>query len=297
MYRFISAIFLMLTSPVRADDLQPVIQIEDVTLFYKVYDAAKGHPTAAGIQRDYLDAGSDGLRTFAKLRNTTAERIAANIATQPMAYENGRRCGAALPKVRERLQSAMTNLSRIYPDAKFPPVTIAIGRGRPVAIGSPVNGVQIGLEALCAVDFFHADVEDRFVYGIAHEDVHVQQVEAIVDGTNLTVLEASLMEGIAEFVGELISGDIANPNVRKLAAGREAEIEADFIAEMDSRDLSNWMNNTGAHVAPDLGYWIGHRIARAYHQRAADKQKAIRDMLEMTDAKAFLAESGWRPSK
>jgi len=38
----------------------PEIQIEDVYRFYKLYDAAGGHPTADQLQHDYLDPGSDG---------------------------------------------------------------------------------------------------------------------------------------------------------------------------------------------------------------------------------------------
>src|SRR5690606_39387977 len=67
----------------------------------------------------------------------------------------------------------------IYPEATFPPVTIAVGRGRPVGIGHPTTGVQIGLEALCATDFLNPNVEDRFVHVIAHEFVHVQQDSAL----------------------------------------------------------------------------------------------------------------------
>ena len=39
----------------------PAIHIEDVDRFYKVYDAAGGHPTAEQLQHDYIDPGSDGL--------------------------------------------------------------------------------------------------------------------------------------------------------------------------------------------------------------------------------------------
>jgi hypothetical protein len=46
----------------------PIIHIEDVELFFKVYDGARGNPTAEQLQRDYLDAGSDGLRQFASMR-------------------------------------------------------------------------------------------------------------------------------------------------------------------------------------------------------------------------------------
>ena len=45
---------------------EPGIHTEDVSLFYKVYDEAGGHPATAQLQRDYLDAGTDGLRIFAR---------------------------------------------------------------------------------------------------------------------------------------------------------------------------------------------------------------------------------------
>lgn len=272
----------------------PVIQTGDVALFYRLYDAADGRPSAEQLQRDYLDAGSDGLRTFASLRRTTAERIAEAIARRPEMYERARSCADALPRVRERLQAAMGTLAELYPDARFPPVTLAIGRGRPVGIGSPVTGLQIGVEALCAADFFHADLEDRFVYVIAHEYAHVQQAPALAEREDLTVLERSLLEGAAEFIGERIAGDVAYAHLRTQTAGREAEIETAFVADMDRTDFSNWLDNTGSHPSPDLGYWVGYRIVRAYFENAPDKRQAIRDILQMSDARAFLAASRWR---
>ena len=273
----------------------PVIQTEDVALFYRVYDDAGGRPSAEQVQRDYLDAGSDGLRVFASLRRTTADRIAEAIARQPDIYERARHCADALPRVRVPLQAAMRTLAELYPEARFPPVTLAIGRGRPVAIGSPVTGLQIGVEALCAADFLHADVEDRLVYVIAHEYAHVQQAPALTERENLTVLETSLVEGAAEFIGERIAGDVAYAHLRAQTAGREADIEAAFVADMDRTDLSNWLYNTGSHPSPDLGYWVGYRIVRAYYENAPDKRQAIRGILQMTDARAFLAASGWPP--
>jgi hypothetical protein len=82
-------------------------------------------------------------------------------------------------------------------------------------------------------------VEDRFVHVIAHEYVHVQQVlEAPIfyDETNPTVLQESLIEGAADFVGELISGDIANPNLQMSTKGNEREIETDLVAEAGPRE-------------------------------------------------------------
>jgi Predicted Zn-dependent protease (DUF2268) len=273
----------------------PDIRIEDVTRFYQVYDAAGGHPSAEQLQHDYLDAGSDGLHTFAKLRNITGERIAANLAKDPALYVEAKRCMAILPRGRERLKVAMRKLAEVYPAAKFPPVTIAMSRGKPVGVGSPVSGVMIGLEALCGVKYFAPDLEDRFVRVVAHEYIHVQQVQALVDDEHPTVLEAALVEGAADFIGEQISGGLSSPGTWAEAKGRETEIEAAFVRDEDSTDLSKWLYNGTMDKPGDLGYWVGYRIVKAYYQRAADKRQAVRDILEMTDPKAFLARSGWRP--
>lgn len=272
----------------------PTIHIEDVERFYKIYDAAGGQPTAEQLQR-YLDDGTEGLRHFAKARNTTGTRIAEALSKQPAIYSDARRCMAALPRVRERLEVVLATLLRLYPQARRPAVTIAVGRGRPVAIGYPDTGVQIGLEALCATNWMNPDVEDRFVHVIAHEYAHVQQSPALADDERPTVLQRSLLEGVADLTGELISGKVAYSYFDDLTRGREAEIEAAFAVDVDKTDLRDWVDNTTAEKPNDLGYWVGYRIAKAYYERASDKRAALRELLEATDAKAILAKSGWRP--
>jgi hypothetical protein len=274
---------------------EPVIHTEDVDRFYRIYDAARGHPSADQLQHDYLDAGSNGLHQLAKLRNVSGTAIAKTLAEHPEVYSDAKRCMAVLPPARQRLQIALQELGRLYPEARFPPVTIAIGRGKPVGVGSPVSGLQIGLEALCRSDWLNPDVEDRFVHVIAHEYAHVQQVAALVDDEHPTVLEGSLVEGAAEFTAELISGSVSSSYLTGLTKGREKEIETSFVSDMDKTDLSKWLYNSTPKKPGDLGYWVGYRIVKSYYQRAADKRRALREILEMTDPKAFLAKSGWCP--
>ena len=274
---------------------EPDIHTEDVSLFYKVYDAAGGHPTTEQLQNDYLDAGTEGLRTFARSRNTTAERIAAAIAKQPQLYAAARRGAEVLPTVKIRLRLVLDKLREIYPAAKFPAITIAIGRGKPVAIGSPVSGVQIGLEALCGITYYDKNLEDRFVHIIAHEYVHVQQLQEMADDTNPTVLEGSLMEGTADFIGEFISGGLSNIQHAVITRGHETEIETAFVADEDKRDLTSWLYNGTIDKSGDIGYWVGYRIVKSYYQHTTDKQAAIREIIEMKDPKAFLTKSGWYP--
>jgi hypothetical protein len=273
----------------------PIIHIEDVDRFYKVYDAAGGHPTADQLQHDYIDPGSDGLHQFAKLRNISGTAIAETSVRHPEVYSSAKRCMAVLPRVRRRLEVALRTLRSLYPEARFPPVTIAVGRGKPVGVGSPVTGVQIGLEALCATDYLNSNIEDRFVHVIAHEFAHVQQAPALVDDEHATVLEGSLNEGAAEFTAELISGAVAYSYFRAATQGREKEIETAFVSDEDKTDLSKWLNNGTPEKPGDLGYWVGYRVVKSYYQRTSDKRRALREILEMTDPKAFLAKSGWYP--
>jgi hypothetical protein len=274
---------------------EPVIEIHDVERFYELYDEMDGRPTADVLQHRYIEAGSDGLRTLARLRNVTGQAIADAIAKKADMYAKTRECIEALPRARTRLSMALQELRNAYPEARFPSITIAIGKGKPVGVGGRDTGVQIGAEALCANAWINPDTEDRFVRVIAHEFAHVQQRVSFSESENATVLSASLEEGAAEFVTELTTGAVAYAYMSGLVAGRENEIETAFVADMDKTDLSQWLYNSTPERPGDLGYWVGYRIVKSYYQRADDKRRALHDIFEMTDAKAFLAKSGWRP--
>ena len=231
------------------------------------------------------------------MRNITGVRIADTLTKRPELYSDAKRCLSVLPRVRQRVAVALRELVRLYPQARTPPVTIAVGRGKPVGVGSPVTGLQIGLEALCAAEWMNPDVEERFLHVIAHEYAHVQQVQALVDDEHPTVLERSLIEGAAEFVAELTSGKMGYAHFPALTQGREKEIETAFAADIDKTDLSQWIDNSTFEKGNELGNWVGYRIVKAYYQRAADKKQAVREILELSDPKAFLPKSGWRPGQ
>jgi hypothetical protein len=294
-FGFLGAFVAAHASPV---DGAPEIRISDVELFYRVYDAAKGTPSAQTLQIDYLDAGSDGLRQFIPNRIVSADKLAEAIGKKRETYEHARTCAAELPDVRSRLAASLKKLADIYPAAKFPPVTMLIGRGN--TGGTPGKaGVLIGVETICAADWMQPDVGDRLVHLIAHEYAHVQQpiverIEDPSDGTH-TVLEVSLGEGIAELVAELTSGSVSNAHLQRYAAGREQEIERAFLADAEKTDLSAWLyNGRGTTDRPgDLGYWVGYRIARQFYESASDKRAAVRELVDMADAPDILKRSGW----
>jgi uncharacterized protein YjaZ len=120
-------------------------------------------------------------------------------------------------------------------------------------------------------------------------------VRALVDDEHPMVLEASLIEGAAEFTAELISGEVSSYQFIARPKGDEKEIETAFVTDEDKTDLSKWLYNGTLEKPGDLGYWIGYRIVKSYYNRAADKREALREILQMSDPKRFVAKSGWYP--
>jgi hypothetical protein len=190
------------------------------------------------------------------------------------------------------------SVGHLLPSARFPPVTVLVGRGNSGGVTTEA-GVVIGLEALCNADWMQPDVGDRFVHLIAHEYVHVQQPGARVDVEQPTLLYQTLLEGGAEYVAELISGQPANAHLQRWTQGRECALERAFVQDSMGTDLSKWLYNGPGDDARrgDLGYWIGYRIAHAYVARAPDRRSAIAELLDVRpDAAALLEASGWRPA-
>jgi hypothetical protein len=128
---------------------------------------------------------------------------------------------------------------------------------------------------------------------VFHELVHYQQRQI---GNSL--LARSLREGIADFVGELISGqNINRAAVDYLAAHRDT-LRAEFVANMRANDVSRWLYQGDASKdrPADLGYAVGYEIAKAYYARANDKSKAVREILQLDgeeEALRFFEQSGW----
>ncbi|WP_447906069.1 DUF2268 domain-containing putative Zn-dependent protease [Stenotrophomonas sepilia] len=276
-----------------------VIQTDDVTRFFNVLDASGGKPSADDLQRGYLHAGTDALRSFTDSRIGSMDRLADAIQHKPALFAKARTCATALPEIRERVAKALDRLGTLLPSARFPPVTVLVGRGNSGGVTTP-DGVVIGLEALCNADWMQADVSDRFVHLIAHEYVHIQQPGAAADVAQPTLLYQTLLEGGAEYVTELISGQPANAHLRRWTQGRECALERQFARDSAGTDLSQWLYNGAGDETRrgDLGYWIGYRIAADYVARADGKAGAVATLLEVRpeSAPALFAASEWRPA-
>jgi hypothetical protein len=283
---------------------------DDITNFWRAYDAGA---SVNAFQREYLDRASLGLRDFAVSRNVTAASLAQMVARYPRYFADIRQttlrlAGSDGATVLGRIRTDYDKVESLYPAAVFPPVTFLIGR---FSTGGTTreSGILIGTEFYAVgpttpvdeLSQFHRDVVrplDSIPVIVAHEHTHVLQAHArrLFQKPTKTLLDQALIEGIADFVGELISGSNTNAWLWTYAAPREAALWDEFKLEMGGTDVSRWLYNQGSATADrpgDLGYFIGYQIAKAYYDRAANKRDALREIIEVGDAVAFLAASGY----
>ncbi|MGB7218943.1 MAG: DUF2268 domain-containing putative Zn-dependent protease [Vicinamibacterales bacterium] len=277
----------------------------DIQNFWRAFDAAPVTnigALAAVFEREYFDAGSPGLRDFVRFRIETARALAEAVAARRRYYAAIRETTLALdtnPNLKESIRGAFHRLKNLYPEAVFPDVYFLIGRlstggtassaGLLIAVEMNARGPGTPMNELS--DWERATIGQvaDLRYVVAHELVHVQQ-RIRRDGSQ-TLLTNAIGEGAADFVGELISGR-KNGNRVQHAYGnaRERALWEEFRREMHGTDSSRWLGQADRAVGrpADLGYYVGYKICEALYQAASDKTDAVRTILQITDADAFL---------
>jgi hypothetical protein len=285
--------------------------VTDIANFWRAYDAGGRDGSASAFQTEYLDRATPGLRDFVALRSISATSLAQMVRAFPRYFADIRPRVAALSEespAAQRIRQGYARVKALYPAATFPSVTFAVGRFSTAGTTS-ANGMLIGVEfyglgpgtpldELGPFQRNNARPLDSLPVIVAHEHAHILQMNARAlfakSGKNL--LEQALLEGSADFVGELVSGGNINSSLRAFAIPREAALWTEFSAEMRGVNVSRWLYNQGQATPDrpgDLGYFIGYRIVEAFYRKAADKAAALRDIIEVRDAEAFLASSGY----
>ena len=296
------------------DPASAQIVTADLTHFWDAYDAGGSTGSQSAFQSTYLDRASDGLKDFIRARSVTVSSLAQMVLAYPRYFAAIRSSNLALTTgaVDARIRANYATIKSLYPPAVFPPVTLLVGRFSTGGT-TAVSGILIGTEfysitATTPLDelqpFQHDNVKaaDSLPIIVAHEHAHVLQMRSggMFAHSNKNLLEQSLMEGGADFIGERSSGGNINAWLFPIALPMEPALWQDFKAEMHGTDVSRWLYNQGSSTATptrpgDLGYFIGYRIVQAYYLKQSDKTQALRDIIELKDADAFLAASGYSP--
>jgi hypothetical protein len=281
----------------------------DIPAFWQVFDKASLKDAAELFQREYLETGTAGLHDFVKNRIQSGRSLAATVAARPHYYAAIRQSTLEVDRnasVKQAIRTSFRRLKEIYPDAAFPDVYFVIGRMNSAGTVSS-NGLLIGVEMNARNDSTPVDELtnwERAVTGqianlpniVAHELIHIQQPP---EREKSTLLDLALMEGGADFLGEAISGGIINRVQRTYGDAHEQALWVEFQKDMAGTNTSRWLfqGDQSKDRPADLGYYMGYKICEAFYNRTADKREAVRRILRINDAEAFLRESGYTGGK
>ena len=265
------------------DPLESKIVTSDIENFWLVFDEIDTlNITDNPFNKSYFDIGSVGLLDFLgekiihpdSLLHTVLEHYEWYVELKPHTLK-------AL-EMEKKVRSVFYSLGYWYPKAEYPPVYFVVGRFNSGGT-STKNGIIIGME--------NSGPLKDLSYLIAHETIHFQQPS---DTTN-TLLAQCIIEGSADFIGELISG--GNINAEKYVFGdkNKDKLCEEFVEVMHTSNFTDWLyEQSGKDDRPaDLGYWMGYRITEQYFIRAPDKRQAVSEILNISNFKKFTKDSGF----
>ena len=276
---------------------------KDVINFWKAYDMVQKNPSIAEklYMDNYINKGTMALQYYYlnKIYSITSFVYIHNLKKKY--YTSIRANTLKAAQLKSTYQKYFINLKKIYPEAIFPVIYFVMGKLNSAGTVSS-EGLILGIDQACMSltadttelntwEKHNISTFENLPHTVAHELIHYEQ-----DGmaSDTTLLAAALKEGMADFIGELISGKSANERLLIFAKGKEKSIWADFKKEMYLDRAYNWIANSEQETADkpaDLGYWVGYQICKAYYEQATDKKKAIYEMLHIQDYKKFLEQS------
>lgn len=266
------------------DPLKASFVTKDITNFWNAFDQLKTSPQNNPFEEFYIRQGSPGLQAFMKGRIESAASLMKTVLERRDDYVKARKNSLEMLENEKQCRAAFLALKYLYRKAVYPNVYFVIGRFNSGGHSNP-KGLIIGAEMIASKDV---------PYMVAHELIHYQQDS--IPKKNLNLLAACINEGSADFIGELISGGGLNKQTHDYGNANEVRLWKEFKLIMDDReDSHDWMYNYSPKngYPPDLGYWIGYKITKAYYDRATDKKKAISDILHIRDFYQFLDDSGY----
>ena len=277
----------------------------DIHNFWTAYDmAAKDTANRKQIFIDqYFNKATPGLQDYFKTKIGSVDAFVRNQDKKPAFYQAIRPNTLKIDVMKNEIKGYLVKLKSLYADAVFPDIYFMIGRWNSAGTASD-NGMLLGVDQqvktpdipLHELNLWEKNnfaLAERLPVIVTHELIHSQQDKMKQDTTTLSY---AVIEGMADFMCELITGK--NPSERQhiFAKTRKKQIWEDFKKEMFLQRYYNWIANgdqESAEKPADLGYYVGYEICKAYYDKATDKKQAIKDFFNIQDYKAFLEKSGY----
>jgi hypothetical protein len=285
-------------------DLAKIIT-KDIHHFWEAYDVVvKDSTNIRNVYKEYyFDKASDGMEDYMGGKVSSIDYFIKHVQTHPKLYKTIRENTLKVDEYKKDIQQSFKKFKELYPEAKFPDVYFVIGAftsggtvsasGLLIGTNQMSDGENVNTEELDFGDKLLMNKSKYIPNIVSHELIHFQQDGIKKDSITLGY---AINEGMADFIGELISGKTANRKIFEWAKGKEKQIWADFKKDMYFDRYNNWIANystASKDSYPDLGYWIGYEICKSYYENTQDKKQAIYDMFSIQDYRKFLIDSKW----
>jgi len=192
-------------------------------------------------------------------------------------------------------------LKALYPPAVFPDYYFVMGDfnsgGKPMPHGMYIGAEIVDADKNSPLDEFTKypalrwgiTTADQITVYCCHELIHWQQ-----KNNEASLLASTIDEGAADFLAELITGKAITEFQHRYGDAHEKELWLMFKKDIETDNYRHWLYNSDVKDIPkDMGYYIGYKICEAYYKKVTDKKQAIKDIIEVTDARSFLKKSGY----
>jgi hypothetical protein len=289
----------------------------DIDNFWQAYDKIVTTKDSAQ-QYSYLNTlfihpGSLGLKAIMQARNYTAQSYIEVINRYPLFWQSIRKNTRRAKTLARKADAQVTKVKQLYPDWKPATTYFTVGALRTGGT-SMGNMVLMGSEIALAnhttttsefgPDFAHlkehlkTKTDDIVLFTTVHEYIHTQQKTTLGN----TLLAQCVLEGVAEFLAVTTTGQRSTLPAIQYGPAHAAVIQKQFAAHLFNPFTGFWLysNEPNEFDVRDLGYYVGYAICEGYYQRAADKKRAIKTMIELdynneATLCAFVDQAGYFP--
>ena len=285
----------------------------DIDHFWTAYDSIR--TTKDSIQQIrfittlYIEQGTPGLHAFMKARDYTAARWVMLINRFPKFWNSIRPNTLRVKSMATDIDKSISRLRELYPYLQEAKIYFTIGAlrsggtttqdmvliGTEIATGTTTTDVSEFPDKWLESVFKTQDTGNIVALNI-HEYVHTQQ-----RGESNNLLSQCLREGACDFITELVMGKPLTNHYILYGNEHEPVLKDQFKLEMFTSYYNNWLyNGSSAKTVADLGYFMGYAICKSYYQQAADKRKAITDIIQLNysnnrSVEKFVSASGYYP--
>ena len=283
---------------------------QDIATFWQAVDrlppsGSSQEDSVHIMQRAYLDRLTPAGKTFIERIDYSAAEYVRSFGQHPNFWRTARQPTLRAVADTAQLHDLFTVYQRELPGYRQPDVALVMGclrSGGTTARSTLFVGLEMmGLDS--TVDRSELNNWLRSVLPetadlptiVAHETIHTQQPDFYLKPT---LARAALMEGVCDFIPDLLFGRNANPVQFAYGEAHECSLWREFLADAPhtKTHIYDWIYQGDASKdrPADLGYYVGYKIAAAYYARATDKRKALRTLIDFRRAKKILAAADYR---